>query len=267
MTQDPTHATPAATACATDGWIIEETRFAPSQQTEVHHHDGATLSIIFSGGYVERFGGRDLTGDACTAVFKPPQFAHQNEMSTLGLHALYVELGSALMERCCPELALPSGPVALRGPRIAATVARMRREMPHRDDSGELCLQHHLLEILADAARQVVRMGDSPRQPWLARVRARLHEELANAPTIASLALDAGVHPVHLAQAFRRRYGCTIGEYLRECRVARAATALRGRQPIGSIAHDSGFADHSHLTRVFRRMVGCTPAEYRRLVS
>ena len=70
-----------------------------------------------------------------------------------------------------------------------------------------------------------------------------------------------------VAQAFRRRYGCTIGEYLRECRVARAASALRGRQPISSNAHDSGFADHSHLSRVFRRVVGCTPAEYRRLVS
>src|SRR4051812_23620373 len=138
----PAPTAPATTARPTDGWIIEETRFAPFQRTEVHHHDGATLSIIFRGGYVERFGGQDFSVDACTAVFKPPQFAHQNEMSPLGLHALYVELSSPLIERFCPEATLPSGPLALRGPRIAATVARMRREMPHRDDSGELCLQH-----------------------------------------------------------------------------------------------------------------------------
>jgi AraC family transcriptional regulator len=263
----PLASQPATAPRALDGWIIQETRYAAFERMETHHHDGATLSIIFKGGYVERFGRRTLTGEAFSAILKPPQFAHENEMSPIGLHALYVELNPALIEEHCRELRLPSVPVALSGSRVVAAIARIRQELGDRDDTSGLSLESHLLEIVAQASRQMDRARDSARQPWLARVRARLNEAIRETPDLASLAADADVHPVHLAQAFRRRYGCTIGEYLRERRVDIASAALRGPHPISRIAHDTGFADHSHLTRVFRRAVGVTPTEYRRLVS
>jgi AraC family transcriptional regulator len=88
------------------------------------------------------------------------------------------------------------------------------------------------------------------------------HEAVA----IAALARDAGVHPVHLARAFRRHCGCTPGEFQVALRLAGAAEALRaGKQPIAEIALDCGFADQSHLSRRFRDLYGVAPAAYRRM--
>jgi AraC family transcriptional regulator len=81
------------------------------------------------------------------------------------------------------------------------------------------------------------------------------------------LAVGVGVHPVTLARAFRRAFGCTIGEYLRRLRIERAAEQLAtGTQPLAEIALAAGFADQSHFSNVFRRRVGMSPSAYRREV-
>ena len=73
------------------------------------------------------------------------------------------------------------------------------------------------------------------------------------------------MHPVAFARAFRRRYGRSPGEYLRECRLERAAGLLRDRRlSLADIAARAGFVDQSHFTRSFRRGFGCTPGAWRR---
>jgi AraC family transcriptional regulator len=79
------------------------------------------------------------------------------------------------------------------------------------------------------------------------------------------LALEAGVHPVHLARVFRARHGISPGEYLRRRRLDWAAHRLaESAVPIADIALEAGFADQSHLTRSFHRWMGLTPLQYRR---
>jgi len=78
------------------------------------------------------------------------------------------------------------------------------------------------------------------------------------------LAVDAGVHPVHLARAFQKFERQTPGEYLQRVRVR--AACLRFRQhdwPLAVVAAECGFSDQSHLTRVFRKFTGTTPAQFR----
>lgn len=50
---------------------------------------------------------------------------------------------------------------------------------------------------------------------WLARTRERLRDACFETPRLSDLAKIAGVHPVYFARAFRHRYGCSPGEYLR----------------------------------------------------
>jgi AraC family transcriptional regulator len=101
--------------------------------------------------------------------------------------------------------------------------------------------------------------------PWLSETRDRLHADVAARPSLAELAASVGVHPVTLARAFRRSFGCTVGEYLRRLRIERAAERLAsGTQPLAEIALAAGFADQSHFSNVFRRRVGMSPSVYRR---
>src|SRR3546814_16535137 len=74
----------------------------------------------------------------------------------------------------------------------------------------------------------------------------------------------AGVHPVHLAREFHRRFGCTVGHYIRQRRIEFACHRLTAsRDPLSEIAVEAGFADQDHLTNTFRRLVGMPPARVR----
>jgi AraC-like DNA-binding protein len=72
------------------------------------------------------------------------------------------------------------------------------------------------------------------------------------------------VHSAHLARAFRKRYGQSIGSFLLERRLDWAARELEDTErPLVEIALASGFADQSHFTRRFRQRHGVTPGQYR----
>src|SRR5437667_238344 len=73
-----------------------------------------------------------------------------------------------------------------------------------------------------------------------------------------------GVHPAHLARAFRARYGETLGEYVRRLRLEWAAGEMIATdKPLTFLAVEAGFCDQSHFTRAFKRQFGITPARFR----
>ena len=96
------------------------------------------------------------------------------------------------------------------------------------------------------------------------RACSLLQERIAHPWSLSELAFEAGVHPMHLARAFRRYTGESIGQALRRLRVERASRLLvETSSSLAEIATASGFADQAHLTRVFRRHTAVTPARYR----
>jgi len=99
------------------------------------------------------------------------------------------------------------------------------------------------------------------------QARDLLHADLTTRRTLGELAAAVGVHPVTLARAFRRSFGCSVGEYLRRLRIERAAAQLGGSEtPLATIALTAGFADQSHFSNLFRRETGMSPSAYRRAV-
>jgi AraC-like DNA-binding protein len=70
---------------------------------------------------------------------------------------------------------------------------------------------------------------------------------------------------MYLAKTFRRYFGCSIGEHLRDLRVQHACRLLAtSDRPFAEIAVDAGFCDQSHLCRAVRRHTGLTPGALRR---
>jgi AraC-like DNA-binding protein len=80
-----------------------------------------------------------------------------------------------------------------------------------------------------------------------------LHDRFREPLTLASVAADVDLHPVHLARAFRQYRGVAVGEYIRGLRIEFACRELMaGHRTVAEIAHASGFADHAHFCRSFR---------------
>src|SRR5690606_37479696 len=100
---------------------------------------------------------------------------------------------------------------------------------------------------------------------WLRSVREQIDDSAEAGHRVRDLARTAGVHPVHLARAFRRHYGTTVSDYLQRRRLQAAAQLLASSdEPIASAAARAGFADQSHLGRQLRARAGITPHQLRR---
>lgn len=142
---------------------------------------------------------------------------------------------------------------------------RLYQEFHHDDDVSALALEGLVFEILAEAARARTALNDtSPR--WLKQAEDFLRDNFTQAFRFDEVATAAGIHPVHLARVFRKKNGCTIGEYIRRLRLDFAAKEIVATDTqLGEIAIAAGFADQSHLTKTFKTQFGVTPSEYRRL--
>ena len=157
--------------------------------------------------------------------------------------------------------------VSFHGGLPAALARRVYQEFRQADDAAPLAVEGLILELLAAVSRSRGESLPNGVASWLGEARDRLHADVAARPSLAELAAGVGVHPVTLARAFRRAFGCTVGEYLRRLRIERAAEQLAtGSQPLAEIALAAGFADQSHFSNVFRRRVGMSPSAYRREV-
>jgi AraC family transcriptional regulator len=136
-----------------------------------------------------------------------------------------------------------------------------------RDDPGSALALDEAVAMLCTAVRTSTSRGVFEPHQRLDRCTEYLRAHSTATPRLAEVARIAGVHPMHLAKLFRKRFGYSMGEFLRRQRVAWACERLsRDAGTISSIAAHAGFADHAHFTRTFRRITGCSPRWYRQHV-
>jgi AraC family transcriptional regulator len=153
----------------------------------------------------------------------------------------------------------------LRDPGIAALALRIAREVEAPDAASPLAVEGLVLELFALLARRTNGATESGQPPaWLARACEHVHAQFAGSFSVGEVATAVGIHPAHLARAFRQHYGVPIGAYVRRLRLEWAAARLAtSDDPLASIAYDAGFANQSHFTRAFKRFTGLTPGAYR----
>jgi AraC family transcriptional regulator len=141
---------------------------------------------------------------------------------------------------------------------------KMYKEFRSLDELSPLVIEGLTLELLAEtfrAARREVKYFD---QPWIKRARDFVQARFNETLVVSEIAESVGVHPVHLSRVFRRRFGCTVGEYVRQLRVAFACRELSNSpKPLAEIASNAGFCDQAHLSRTLKRFTGMTPNEFR----
>lgn len=249
----------------TAGFTLTEGIHAGGSRLPWHHHEGPTLCFVLRGVFTETSGGDRLTCTPDTLKVMPAGERHCDDFDRGDARGLLVEADPQRAQAIRGQAAVLEERVAFHGGLPAALARRVYQELRQSDDAAPLAIEGLLLELLAAISRsRAERLGNGT-APWLAEIRDRLHADLAVRPSLAELAAAVGVHPVTLARAFRRTFGCTVGEYLRRLRIERAAEQLvRGSESLAEIALAAGFADQSHFSNVFRRRVGMSPSAYRR---
>lgn len=97
-------------------------------------------------------------------------------------------------------------------------------------------------------------------------VQQFLAEHMAEPLSQEELARRFGIPLTTLKQCFRSVYGTTMGGWLLQCRMNRAAVLLRTRRElrVADIAGMVGYDSPSKFALAFRRVMQLSPAEYRR---
>ncbi|MGD1082900.1 MAG: AraC family transcriptional regulator [Candidatus Sulfotelmatobacter sp.] len=245
---------------------VEEIVYAGGLCVARHFHDTANLLYIVAGVH---WSGYSRGGDTCvphTVRFLPAGELHESYFP-IESRCLNVELRQSILDLAAEHGKTISSPGQVTGAVSAALGARLYQELVEKDDDSLLDMEGVILRLLLVDEQD----GLGHREPmpyWLLQVREMLHEEPNRRRTLTDLARCVGRHPVQISRQFHQHFGCTIGEYLRRVRVARAQSLLScPEMEVSQIALDCGFCDQSHFTTAFRKLTGMPPYRYRLLVS
>ena len=245
------------------GLVITDAMFPPGERLCAHVHERTCVATTLDGSFDSRMRGRSHWSRASMMLTEPAGERHENVFGQRGAHVLVVQPDSLRVDLLRPFTGFLDSINHLTDRQAGLIARRISMEIARPDDLTPLAVEALGLELLAAAARQFT-IAPRAVPAWLARVRDRLHDGFADAPTLDALSRLAGVHPGHLTRMFRRHYGRSIGAYLRDVRLDWTARQLASSdEPLSAIAAAAGFSDQSHLTRAFKGRFGCTPGQYR----
>lgn len=238
-------------------------RYAAASSMASHHHDEASLCLVVGGRYEERIRGRGIEHAAGHLLFCPAFEAHAQRFSADGALKILIEPAAAAIDYLDRRLTLGEAPYS-QSSGLAALGTRLLHELLEADAFSPIVVQGLLFEMIGLFARGAA--ACSGRAPVWLRAAEDFIEAHADAKfSLAELARAVGRHPVHVAREFRRAHRQTVGDYVRELRVRRAAALLAsGHWPLGEIALACGFCDQAHLTRSFKAVFKTTPGVFRR---
>jgi AraC family transcriptional regulator len=227
---------------------------APEEEVQRHSHDEAHFVLVLSGGYMSSADDAPIVSNTPVLIYNPPGTTHQDRFH--GGRGRFVAISGGEG----PEAAA----LCVRDPyacRLAHIIAQdIERAPSFTLEARALQLHATVQPVSSDEARTVI----SP-PGWLKRAVEMIFTSEDPELSVAEVAADAGVHPVHLARVFRQFLGCSPGDYLRGHRLERAAALLgNSTASLADIAQATGFVDQAHLTRTFRSRLDTTPGQWRR---
>jgi len=243
---------------------LTDTVHGRNADAPAHYHELPLICLVLQGSFSERIGGRRREVAGASGLLRPTGEVHANRFGTAGARCLTVEIDRqwfAVLEdhlgrRVDSQMLDRASSVNA----IAELTAAFRAAEPERSLSAEGTLLGLMLEVTR--AVRSNRADPSPRA--VVRAREFIAANLDSVLTVERIAVEAGVHPVHLARTFRAKTGETVGGYVRRIRAECARDFIRqSTEPLASIASRCGFADQSHMTRVMRQLYGVTPARFR----
>jgi AraC family transcriptional regulator len=252
-------------SCTVADLKLMETCYPASLRMPRHTHEDAYFSMTLRGGYSEM---AERTSRVCapaSVVFHPAEEAHAVEFHDTKVRIFRVVVGPRWSERVRPYSGILDTQAEFQGGIMACLGFRLYQEFCRRDTVAPLAMEGLVLEILAEASRhQPERTARYPPR-WLQQVQELLHAQFRTNMPLEEIAGLVGVHPVHLARAFRAHHRCTLSDYVRRLRIEFTCRQLVSSDlPLCQIALTAGFADQAHFSRTFKQFTGLTPTEYKK---
>lgn len=239
----------------------------PKRRVRLHRHEEAHFVFVLRGVY-ETAAEPPPDASAPRVIYSPPGAVHRDGFSDPDLSQsafATLSVSGEALAAVATEARLPDREVCLPAAAIGLVHQLLTEAQGHDDLSGAIA-EAHCFELLWRTGRErEVEASGAP--GWLRRARELLCDTACGVgpKSVAEIAREVGVHPVHLARRFRRSFGMTPGEYVRRLRLEQARRLMRrSTAPLAEIAAAAGFSDQSHFSNVFRKSFGISPGTFRR---
>lgn len=246
------------------GFAYTENRFQPGLSIPEHQHALTHLTCVLDGQFIETYGGLELVCEAGTMLVVPQKYIHQDRIGPSGAHTLSIEMGPNTMRRLDDCTTLFERPAVIAGPQISRAIERLYHEFHARDDASLLAIAATTLDLIVVAERKSVHPEAA--RNWIEDLVEELHRDPSADASLGVLAKKFAVSEAHMARAFRRRHGCSIGDYVRWLRLEKSKSVLAtSLATISEIAVECGFYDQAHFSRAFKQQYGTSPSAFRKV--
>lgn len=244
-------------------FTLTERFYPPFFKTPPHAHENALFCLVLKGNYTETYGRHERECVPLTALFHASDDPHAEHFHERGGHSFIVEIEQNWIRNIRQQIDFPNVTADFKDGHLPKLGARLYREFQRFDTVSPMIIEGLMLEITGETARRTFEKKHH-KPVWLKKAEHYLQDRFAETFSLTEIADFVEIHPIHLAQTFRKFHQTTIGNYLRQIRLENARRELcETKKTLTEIAFDNGFSDQSHFSRLFKREFGTTPTEYR----
>ena len=138
--------------------------------------------------------------------------------------------------------------------------------------SGSCIDQEHALYRVVERTVQLGGISQSSQittrpDALLGLAKEYIHAHLDTDISLDDISQAAHLSKYHFLRLFRQQNGITPHQYVINCRINAARSALDVGASLTEVALRYGFADLSHFNRRFKRIFGMTPHQYQRDIA
>lgn len=236
--------------------------------TDFHEHPFYEINLILSGNFKILLKDRFEEGSGCKIVLTRPNTPHYIScMSDVLYRRIYLLFTEELVASFLPEWRQLSEVFGENGAILSVNQEQTEAflhliEQIEGEQSvfGQRLLIYYLLLQLGKHAKRSTNEQEKPSYIFDALIY--MENYYFEKIDFSEFAQKLCVGRTKVMTEFKLYVGCTMGEYLCQCRLKNAIRYLKEGKTMEYTAEKCGFADGSSLIRAFKRVYGMPPHRY-----
>ena len=183
-----------------------------------HIHAHASFCLTLAGQGIEINGKVVENIRPGTLIIRPAGQIHSDRYGLTTVRTFITEVDSNWLRAFHEFSRIFEDAKYLHGGLIPALALRIYQESRLKDSAARIVVEGLMLELLGSTSRWLVKPPVRV-PPWLKQTRDLLHGNFNDSLNLVAIAEVVGVHPTHLARAFKQHYRSTVGDYVRRLRL------------------------------------------------